>query len=98
MALQNSQLQVLFLWVDIFNFLIALRLFFFFFVIFTSLNVEGLYSIIWASQVVLGVRTCLQETLREAGSIPGSGTSPGVGNANPTPVFLRGESHGQRSP
>ena len=35
--------------------------------------------------------------LRDAGSIPGSGRSPGGGNGNPTPVFLPGESHGQRS-
>ena len=35
--------------------------------------------------------------LRDAGSIPGSGRSPGRGNGNPTPVFLPGESHGQRS-
>ena len=31
------------------------------------------------------------------GSIPKSGTSPGEGHDNPTPVFLPGESHGQRS-
>ena len=29
--------------------------------------------------------------------IPGSGRSPGEGNVQPTPVFLPGESHGQRS-
>ena len=32
---------------------------------------------------------------RDAGSIPGSGRSPGEGNG--TPVFLPGKSHGQRS-
>ena len=31
------------------------------------------------------------------GSILGSGRSPGEGNGNPTPVFLFGKSHGQRS-
>ena len=31
---------------------------------------------------------------RDIGSIPGSGRSPGE---EPTPVFLHGESHGQRS-
>ena len=31
----------------------------------------------------------------DLGSIPGLGRSPGEGN--PTPVFLPGESHGQRS-
>ena len=32
---------------------------------------------------------------RDIGSLPGSGRSPGEGNGNP--VFLPGESHGQRS-
>ena len=35
--------------------------------------------------------------IREAGSIPGSGRSPGGRHSNPTPVFLPGESHEQRS-
>ena len=34
--------------------------------------------------------------IRDAGSIPGSGRSPGGGHGNPL-VFLPGESHGQRS-
>ena len=33
----------------------------------------------------------------DLGSIPGLGRSPGKGNGNPTPVFLPGEPHGQRS-
>ena len=33
----------------------------------------------------------------DPGSIPGSGRSPGEGNGYPTPVFLPGEFHGQRS-
>ena len=33
----------------------------------------------------------------DVGSVPGLGRSPGVGNNNPTPVFLPGKSHGQRS-
>ena len=33
----------------------------------------------------------------DLGSTPGSGRSPGEGSGNPTPVFLPGESHGQRS-
>ena len=33
----------------------------------------------------------------DLGSIPGSGRSPGGGHGKPTPVFLPGESHGQRS-
>ena len=33
----------------------------------------------------------------DMGSIPGLGRSPGEGNWQPTPVFLPGESHGERS-
>ena len=33
----------------------------------------------------------------DVGLIPGSGRSPGGGHWQPTPVFLPGESHGQRS-
>ena len=33
----------------------------------------------------------------DPGSIPGSGRSSGEGNGQPTPVFMPGESHGQRS-
>ena len=32
----------------------------------------------------------------DLGLIPGSGRSPGEGNVQPTPVFLPGESYGQR--
>ena len=35
--------------------------------------------------------------VRDVGSVPGSGRSPRGGHGNPTPVFLPGESHGQRS-
>ena len=35
---------------------------------------------------------------RDVGSIPGLGRSRGEGNGQHTPVFLPGESHGQRSP
>ena len=34
--------------------------------------------------------------IRDLGSIPGLGRSPGEGNSQPTPVFLPGKSHGQR--
>ena len=34
---------------------------------------------------------------KDVGLIPGAGRSPGVGNGNPTAVFLPGESHGQGS-
>ena len=33
----------------------------------------------------------------DMGSIPRSGRSPGEGNGKPTPVFLPGEFHGQRT-
>ena len=35
--------------------------------------------------------------IRDPGSIPGSGRSPGGGNGNPVQLFLPGEFHGQRS-
>ena len=35
--------------------------------------------------------------VRDAGSIPGSVRSPGVGKWKPIPVLLPGEFHGQRS-
>ena len=35
--------------------------------------------------------------IRDMGSTPGLGRPPGGGHGNPTPVFLPGESHGQRS-
>ena len=34
--------------------------------------------------------------ITDMASIPGSGRSPGGGAWQPTPVFLHGESHGQR--
>ena len=34
---------------------------------------------------------------RDVGSIPGSGQSTGGGHGSPTPIFLPGEPHGQRS-
>ena len=39
----------------------------------------------------------LPADVREAGSILGSGRSPGEGNCKSTPVFFPGKSHGQRS-
>ena len=35
--------------------------------------------------------------IRDEGSIPGLGRCPGAEYGQPTPVFLPGESHGQRS-
>ena len=37
------------------------------------------------------------EILRDSGSMPGSGKSDGRGLGSPPPVFLLGESHGQRN-
>ena len=37
------------------------------------------------------------EDIRDVGSIPGLGRSPGGGHGYPLPVFLPRESHGQRS-
>ena len=53
---------------------------------------------LWASQVVLVVKNppACAGNIRDAGSIPGSGRS--LEEDMPThPVFLPGESHGQRS-
>ena len=38
-----------------------------------------------------------KESACNVNSISGSGRSPGEGNGHPTPVFLPGEFHGQRS-
>ena len=54
----------------------------------------------WASQVVLVVKNLPANAgrrLRDSGFLSGLGRSPGEGHDNPTPVFLPGESHGQRS-
>ena len=47
-----------------------------------------------ASQMALVVKNLPVNAgeVRDMGSIPGSGRSPGVGNGKPTPVFLPGES------
>ena len=41
--------------------------------------------------------TVSARNIRDVGSIPGSGRSPRGGHGNPSPVFLPGDSHGQRS-
>ena len=54
----------------------------------------------WASQVELAVKNPPANAgdVRDVGSIPGLGRSPGGGHGRiPTPVFLPGEFHGQRS-
>ena len=49
-----------------------------------------------ASPAVLAVKNP-PANAGDLGSISGSGRSPGKGHGEPTPVFLPGESHGQRS-
>ena len=51
------------------------------------------------SQVALVVKNLPANAgdIRDAGSIPGLGRSPGGGKWQPTPVFLPGESHGLKS-
>ena len=46
--------------------------------------------------VVKNLPACVAD-VGVTGSILGSGTSPGGGHGKPTPVFLLGESHGQRN-
>ena len=55
--------------------------------------------IFWASQVVLVVKNSPANAgdIKDAGSIPSLGRSPEGGHWDPTPVFLPGESLGQRS-
>ena len=59
-----------------------------------KINVEGdniflLYVYLWVSQVALGVKSLpMQETdVRDGGSIPGLGRSPGGGHGNPLQHF-----------
>ena len=49
--------------------------------------------------MALGVKNLLDNSgdARDKDLIPGSGRSLGGGHGKPTPVFLPGESHGQRS-
>ena len=51
-----------------------------------------------ASQMVLVVKKSPANAgnMRDWGSTPGSGISPGEGNGKATPVFMPGDSHGQR--
>ena len=58
-----------------------------------------LYHRLRASQVALVVKNPPANAgdVRDTGLIPGSGRSPGGGAWQPTPIFLPGESPGQRS-
>ena len=52
-----------------------------------------------ASQVVLVIKNLPANArdIRDVGSIPGLGRSPGGGHDNTRPLFLPGDPHGQRS-
>ena len=57
------------------------------------------YVLIWASQVALVVKNPVASTedIRDVGSIPGSGRSPGGRHSNPLQYFCLGKSHRQRN-
>ena len=67
--------------------------------VFLKIKNSLLYTRIWASQVALVVKNPPgnAEDMRSLGLIPGSGRSPWRRTWQPTPVFLPGESHAQRS-
>ena len=57
-----------------------------------------MYSLQGASQVVSGKEpACQCRRQREVHLVPGSRRSSAGGHGKPTPVFLPGESHGQRN-
>ena len=59
-----------------------------------------IYFSLQASQVALVIKNPSANAggTRDMGSVPGLGRSPGGGHdRQPTPVFLPGESHGQRN-
>ena len=53
----------------------------------------------WVSQVALVVKNPIANAgdVKDVGSIPGLERSLGAGNGNPTPAFLPGKFHGQKS-
>ena len=55
------------------------------------------WAILWTGFPGGSVLRNLLANAGDVGLIPGSGRSPREGNGNPIPVFLPGESHGQRS-
>ena len=61
----------------------------------TFLFIAESHALSRASLVAKTVKTACD--VGDPGSIPRSRRSPGEGNGYPTPVFLPGESHGQRS-
>ena len=65
----------------------------------TAIVTITLVASVWASQVVLVVKNLPANTgdLRDTGSIPGSGRSPGGGYGNPLQYSCLENPHGQRS-
>ena len=55
------------------------------FLSFSTMDTGGLYPLLWASQVALGINNppAITGDVRDMGSIPGSGRSPGGGQGNP---------------
>ena len=63
----------------------------------SNIYLQQLIHYFQPSQVALVVKNLPNaEDLRNVGSISGQGRSPGGEHWQPTPVFLPGESHGQR--
>ena len=56
--------------------------------------IEVMRRLLWW---LIGGKKNLPANAGDAGLTPGSGRSPGERNSKPTPVFLPGKSHGQRS-
>ena len=58
--------------------------------------IQAIVRLRWVSLVALVVKNPLANAgdIRDTGSVPGSGRSPGGGHGNP--LFLPGGSHGQR--
>ena len=61
--------------------------------------VDILWCVSGISHVALMVKNppANAEDIRDMGSIPGSGRSPGGGNGNPLQLFLSGKFHGQKN-
>ena len=58
---------------------------------------ETKYTAVWASLVAQMVKNANAGDVRDVGSIPGSGRSPGRGHGNPLQYSRRENPHGQRS-
>ena len=76
----------------------------FIFLLSIEMRIKMTIGSIWTSQAVLVVKKKKKNThlpmqvdVRDVGSIPGSGRSPGGGHRQHTALFLPGDSHGQRS-